>query len=1059
MDTQFLAEIGARASTLDEVLSSDFEDAEAIRSAEEVADIIAAWRRASADGDEALFTRRLAKDGIDPSRLSRRLRGAKPRHGAPAARWLESARWIACAFERGPTAAFLERMRSGQEHIAFDEILGGIVEEADHRIWDSNPTALERVAASARDELAIELLRSLSDLCAPVLYEEFCNLFPRRAPGDARDNGAYAAFIDAMRARGARGLFEQRPVLLRLIAVQADQWIETTREFLDRLVADWSEISPLLQSPPTRVTNSGRVGDVHNHGRAVRRVVFEGGGQIFYKPKDLSVDAAWAGIVKLLNGDGAPFSLRVPLTIAKQGYGWTEAIQHLSCTSQEELAGYFQKAGAWLCLFQLFCASDMHEQNIIACAGDPVPVDLETLLQPSSIPLVAPTDPRRAYTLAGREIERSVLATGLLPGYGKAKAGQAIGHGGLLGNSDTTRTIHWDDINGDQMRPSLVWVSEDNQNLPHRNGAYADIASFVHDVEAGYYAYAQFMLEHKRRVSVDELIAPLAALQVRKLIKNTRFYSLLLAKLRDRRLMSDGLRWSAEIDFVSRFMDWDADHDPWWPLARCERRSLAELNIPYFFTQTSSSLVQDTDGEGSEIGAESGLDGARRLLTTLDEGAIERQRTILHTSLSVVRHITVSLELRQARRRGFSTVKHQVGDRSVFRKAAQGIADQLKADAFREGVSAAWLGLDWMSDSSICQISPLGADLYNGALGISLFLAANAAINGDRESGALALAAMAGARKDLRGMNAARSSRALGVGGVTGIGSVVYGMTTAAELLEDRSLLLDAVAISRLITPELIASSEHEDIMDGAAGAVLALLKLYRRSGDESIADRARACAESLLRIKPPMKIMAAGLSHGPAGVVLALAALGAASEPNDAEPVLAAAQRWIELENTSYCDERNNWPDARASAPEKDVFWPSQWCHGAAGIGLARIAAANLTPPAHPIQIQARDDVERAVRNTIQAWPYATDSLCCGTLGGIELLAEAGQFLGRPDLTRLAEARMHEVVAEAEHHGDYLWDIGDRRVNISLFRGICGVGYTLLRRASQKTPNVLVLA
>ena len=125
---------------------------------------------------------------------------------------------------------------------------------------------------------------------------------------------------------------------------------------------------------------------------------------------------------------------------------------------------------------------------------------------------------------------------------------------------------------------------------------------------------------------------------------------------------------------------------------------------------------------------------------------------------------------------------------------------------------------------------------------------------------------------------------------------------------------------------------------------------------------------------------------------------------------------------------------------PHEDSFWPCQWCHGGAGIGLGRIATARCL---HAVQAGPdlgnllEKDILKAVAATELAWPYATNSLCCGSLGGIELLAEAGRHLSRPDLESLASERMFETVAEADGEGDYLWDIADQSVNTGLFRGI----------------------
>ena len=132
--------------------------------------------------------------------------------------------------------------------------------------------------------------------------------------------------------------------------------------------------------------------------------------------------------------------------------------------------------------------------------------------------------------------------------------------------------------------------------------------------------------------------------------------------------------------------------------------------------------------------------------------------------------------------------------------------------------------MDWLQNSTICQPGPLGANLYNGAVGVGVFLAANARVNADAQSANLARAAVAALRHDLLGANARRSARALGVGGCTGLGSIVYGLTVIAALTGDKDPLTDGLQISRLIGDADPTQVAEADLMDGLAGAVLGLL-------------------------------------------------------------------------------------------------------------------------------------------------------------------------------------------------------------------------------------------
>ncbi len=115
-----------------------------------------------------------------------------------------------------------------------------------------------------------------------------------------------------------------------------------------------------------------------------------------------------------------------------------------------------------------------------------------------------------------------------------------------------------------------------------------------------------------------------------------------------------------------------------------------------------------------------------------------------------------------------------------------------------------------------------------------------------KPSGELALAALAHLRKNLKGRNAARIARALGIGGATGLGSVVYAFAVIAKCLGNDDLLTDADNATGLFTDELIVADKQLDVMGGSAGGILGLLRLYRDTQSGDALARAIKCGEHL---------------------------------------------------------------------------------------------------------------------------------------------------------------------------------------------------------------------
>ena len=276
---------------------------------------------------------------------------------------------------------------------------------------------------------------------------------------------------------------------------------------------------------------------------------------------------------------------------------------------------------------------------------------------------------------------------------------------------------------------------------------------------------------------------------------------------------------------------------------------------------------------------------------------------------------------------------------------ADNVATELSNRAIRRGSSAAWVGLDWLVNSEFFQLVCLGPELYNGVSGIAIFLAAHAAVTGCEPSAELALAAISYLRKNLKSRNAARMARSLGIGGASGLGSIVYALTTISKFLHDDELLADALGAAELFTDDLIAADKQLDVVGGSAGAILCLLRLYRDSKAPKVLNRATMCGEHLIGqqrhgrdgrrswVAQGFGLRALnGISHGAAGFAYALTSLAAVTGRED---FAGAASECVAFENSSYDAERKNWPDLRM---DTEPAWPCQWCHGAPGIGLARI-------------------------------------------------------------------------------------------------------------------------
>ena len=261
------------------------------------------------------------------------------------------------------------------------------------------------------------------------------------------------------------------------------------------------------------------------------------------------------------------------------------------------------------------------------------------------------------------------------------------------------------------------------------------------------------------------------------------------------------------------------------------------------------------------------------------------------------------------------------------------------------------------------------------------------------------------------------------------------------------------------------------DIIGGAAGVITAFVALYRRTNQAWLIDEAGRLSQTLVEranrdgdawswttMPPmgpgPMKDLT-GYSHGTAGIALALLELHAITR----DPTLReAADRAVAYERKHFDARQQNWPDFRSTTPERTVCGLA-WCHGAPGIGLARLRAYQLTGDE-----SYRGEAEVALRTTYA--PLQTTAmqesfaLCHGLAGNAELFLVAADVLREPRYRSAAELIARRgVEAYAQPRNPWPCGVNGGGETPGMMIGLAGIGWFYLRMHDARTPNVLLFA
>jgi len=1032
------------------------------------------WRSRPPFADAELFVRRLAADGLAEEDFIALLGESD----ASLAARLAAPDWIAeleAAFAAGADAGgglplpALERM-ANPTGVAFLGLVLPLLRAG----WSRFQRGLAGIDPIGFDPetagpLFFDLL--LARLLALIPRTLVLELQAARLEGDlpgATPEERFASFAARLRdPAAALEILRRHPVLARLAVSAVRDWLAASLELLDRLRADWPEIVATFSphGDPGRLDAvKGEAGDLHRGGRAVTLLHFSFGFRLVYKPKPLAAESAFQELLAWTNERG--FTPRLPIlgVLDRGAYGWVRFIAAAPCADHAQVRRFYERQGGYLALFYLLDASDLHAENLIAAGEDPYPVDLEALFHPR----VDGAAIQRQEEIPGQGLFHSILRVGFLPKWtaGRGGGGARLEHSGLgsvAGQDSPGPLLHIDGAGTDEIRfERRTAPMSGAKNRPSLDGREAELPDYGTELIAGFLRMLRLILEHRGELLADG--GPLEAFrgaEVRVVFRPTMTYIELLAESLHPDVLGNALLRDRLLDSL-----WvDVTRRPYLAaLIAAERADLSRGDIPLFTARPDSTDLWTAAGERlAGFFDASGLERARRNIERLSEADLEQQRFAITgclTALDLSRQITLRIpyQLRPT---------PEPAGRAPLLAAACSIGDRLETISFRGAQDAWWLTLAALAGER-WSFASAQADLYQGVPGIVLFLAYLAEVSGEERYRDLARRGVV-----TLGSLLERGALAWRVPGAwNGLGGVLYCLCHLAVLWRDEELLARAESfLPRL--PELVARDERYDLIDGSAGCAAALLVLHRLRPGCGALDLAVLCGERLAagalsmseatqgaRGKawpPPVAGFRplAGYSHGAAGIAWSLLRLAAeAGEPRFRELALAA----IEYERSLYDPVQKNWPDFRDDGSPVGVLhdldpFMSAWCHGAAGVGLARLGTLDLLDDA-----AVRGEIAVALETTLARGFGKNHSLCHGDLGNVELFLLAARRLGDPSLEEKAYRIAGGILAS---HADGGWRFGMPRgaEPPGLMIGLAGVGYGLLRLAApEQVPTVLLL-
>lgn len=916
---------------------------------------------------------------------------------------------------------------------------------------------------TAQASLEQELIELWSKICTPAFVTQMhLARYAEKLSGETSEE-RYDAYITEFLYHKAtlKALFQEYPLMEERVYLALVLWVDKIAVFFNRLSADSKDLQTRFGqgSSLTKIhTIKFGLSDPHNGNSSVYELIFDSGRSIFYKPKSLGIDATFTDFLSELIQLGLKPDLRGYQVWDRGSYGWSEKVECKHCLSEVDVEEYYKRAGSLLCLLYLLGGTDIHYENLIANGAYPVIIDLESLLHPQLLHWNLDTFPE--------EWQHSVMRVGMLPNFMFGEMGLKgidISALGSVGGQKIPSFIpFWKQSNTDLMHLAYVQpVSEDAKNQVRLQGTNCKIGDYVEPFIASFKTTYEFLQDHRDLLlKKNGWLDKLSRYPVRYICRPTRLYLKLQQQLLDPSCLRDKASQKEILDILPRYL-LENDNAHLFPLVEEESRAMKQGDIPFFqIYPKSKDLFHNGKAMISNVAKETSYESVKRLIENMSPEKCADQIELIRQSFYVRDY---------GKKNNNPILKNAAQDCSVttltdafLLQEAQELGDHLLSKARRDAKGGLhWLGIESLPSEDSAVLASLSPHLYGGSLGVSLFFGALYVCTKKTSWKNVALASVKPFLDRLEKQNVKQLPGAYGIGGMSGVGSMIYCLNHLASFLDLPEIENKALILTNQIDLKHIKEDNRYDLLSGSAGLILSFVSGYHLS-KKSIYLKLAHLAASHLKEKAqvelngvswhaPGAIGLLGFSHGNAGIAYALEKFSVLIGDTT---FLDLANSALDYEKSLFSEKHQNWPSFRNEKPHYDT---SSWCHGATGIGLARLASPLFAQDQFRLK-----EIRTAIEITKKSFRFNAHHLCCGDLGRADFLWTAAKKLQDNSLLSFANKQIACLIQHAKTNNGYIYSnvLPADTFSPGFMQGLSGIGYSFLRYTKQGStlPHVLLL-
>lgn len=868
-----------------------------------------------------------------------------------------------------------------------------------------------------------QLFERIEKIPVRVLIEEIHRQkAERKLRGEnAREEYEYFQAVLLNDAAYIKKLCKEYPVMKELMLYQSCLFIENLCEIQKAISEDKEIIAAKLcnhKSFQKALNIQLHLSDPHRRGKTVAKVTLDNGCTIIYKPRSLQKEALFHKLCRVFTENS---DLKFPhlKVVDRKDYGWEEFIEAKECGTEEEVKRYYERMGMLLFFCYLLGITDMHSENIIACGEYPVLIDLETM--PGTV-LKCPIS--TAEERVSKNIAHSVLRTGILPAAVWGKAGEGVILSALGTPAKMKTPFHLPYI--EKPFTSEVHISylkkyiQNKGSMPSLGGNIAGAAAYYGEICRGF--ETAYRLCMRLNAEITENLQAIYCQKGRFIIRHTQQYGMYQNISFYPQFLES---WKSREDFFGNLKE----HQKYPELYEYEKAALQEMDIPVFEADIENEIIYDGAGKAYCLGE-----------FVIDKDFYQRNHLCEKDLQYQLKCIELSIDMLTKRRLPKLSC-HDLERKPLNKeRIVRNIADRLCDNAVIFEGDISWESSVYY-DNQTWKPAPMGLDLYDGLGGIAIFLASVCRTCPEERYHKIfeLLCKKLFAYTDGNG-DSMEKRRTKDSGILKGEGSIVYMYLILYKITGKRRFLIYAEKHYAYFET-LFLQCETTDYLSGDAGAIILLVKLFEKTNCRSYLETAVILGEKLWKKAKKMETGCsieredglapfAGMAHGASGYIMAYAYL---LEALNEEKYYERIEKLLAYENSLFDLEAGNWRDLRK--PKEQNQFTAAWCHGAPGIGLARMKLSGMKAFAGNQKI--REDILRCARLLTQDIKSDSICLCHGLAGNYRIkncLLEARGI----DREKEKKKELREIMVRVESADGML---PREKYNFSFMTGLAGVG------------------